>query len=91
MSQFHPKSCKVIDYNAAKDRYHVKFSEGQVASLSCENVILPKDTRVCVVGLENDVSLNGKWGKVQYYSSKRVNLFVFPHFLIFFQVYCDLF
>jgi hypothetical protein len=42
----------------------VKFSEGQVASLSCGNVVLPNDTRVCVVGLENDVSLNGKWGSI---------------------------
>lgn len=62
--EWNRKACKVIDYNASKDRYHVKFREGQVASLSCENVVLPKDTRVCVTGLKNDGALNGKWGKI---------------------------
>jgi len=62
--EWNNKSCKVIDYNGTKDRYHVKFGKGQVASLGCENVVLPKDTRVCVTGLKNDGSLNGKWGKI---------------------------
>jgi len=62
--EWNNKSCKVIDYNGTKDRYIVKMGMGQVASLNCDNVVIPKDTRVCVCGLKNDGALNGKWGKI---------------------------
>ena len=36
----------------------------QVIAVAAHNVVLPRETRVCIFGLSTSAQYNGKWGKI---------------------------
>eukprot|EP00396_MALV-II-16_sp_LP-1_P000376 gene376-298_t len=64
-AELNGRKCRVKGFNAEKDRYVVELpAMGQEKSISPDNVMLPKDTRVMVSGLQAAAKFNGKWGRV---------------------------
>jgi len=54
----------IVGIDRISQRYQLSLDHGGTVALRKENVVLPENTRVEVVGLQKGTQYNGKWGNI---------------------------